>query len=72
MKIPRYIEESLQIRANSAARALHHDYVVSEFCEKNGIQVDDSDVFGGCEVYVDPYASSERVRQAILDHVENS
>lgn len=51
LKIPKYIEESLQIRANSAARALHHDLIISDFCTKHNIDVEFEDVCEGCEVY---------------------
>lgn len=70
MKIPRYIEESLQIRANSASRVVDHDYIVSNFLEKHKIEVESADYFMGVEILGDPYGSCERIRQAILNHKE--
>lgn len=66
MKCPKYIEDALFKRANCAARFMEHDWVIAQFLEKHDIEVEDYDIYGGCESYCNPDASSRRIYEAIL------
>ena len=66
MECPKYISEALRKRALYANRLLDLDYMISEFIEKNNIDVDPEDIHGGCEIYVNPDESSQRVLEAII------
>ena len=65
MECPKYIQEALRKRAVYADKVAVLDGIISEWCEKNGIEVDYEDIHGGCEIYVNPYDSSQRVFDAI-------
>jgi hypothetical protein len=41
------------------------DVIIVEFLEKHGIEVEEFDIVGGCEMYVNPYSSAARVLEAI-------
>lgn len=43
------------------------DYELSTWLEKNKINVDEQDVFGGSEVYHNPIGSANRIRKEILE-----
>ena len=42
------------------------DYELSTWLKKNRINVDEQDVFGGSEVYLNPIGSANRIRKEIL------
>lgn len=65
MKCPKYIEKALLRRANHAAAFSTLDVEIMEFLEKNDIEVEEYDICGGCESYVNPYDSSRRILEAI-------
>lgn len=67
MKIPKYIEKLIEKRARLAALLNHADYKLAEWLEKNGVVVEECDIHGGCEMYVNPWDSARRVEQAIKD-----
>lgn len=70
MRIPKYIDEALRKRANSAFRFRQYDDVVSTFIEKHNIDVNFED-YGGVESIFNPYGSEKAVREAILAHKKN-
>lgn len=70
MRIPKYIDEALRKRANAACRFMNYDCIVSDFIEKNGIQLDTMHYRLGCESLINPDNSANAVRQAILLHKE--
>lgn len=65
MKIPKYIDELLESRAKAAERFNHYDFILSEWLDKNEIDVESCDSHGGVESLVNPWASAQRVRRAI-------
>ena len=67
MKVPKYIAEALEKRANFAYKFNHYDYIITQFIIKNRINAEEYDYCGGCESIVNPSTSSERVYQAILN-----
>lgn len=67
MECPAYIKEALRKRAIYADRVSTLDGIISEWVEKNGIEVDFEDIHGGVEIYVNPYDSSNRVLEAIIN-----
>lgn len=66
MKVPKYIDILLNRRARLARSLLEIDWTITEFLQRNNIEVDTSDYCGGVEIYVNPESSSSRVRQAII------
>ena len=66
MKCPKYIEEALRKRANCAMDFTTHDVTIAHFLERHRIEVEDYDIYGGCESYVNPFDSSKRIYEAIL------
>ena len=70
MNCPEYIKEALRQRARCARRFLELDYTVSEWLEKHQLidEVEDYDIYGGCEAYCNPESSSAR----ILEVIENA
>lgn len=65
MECPKYIREALLRRANHASAFLDLDWMIAEWLEKNGVEVESEDIHGGCESYVNPYESSRRILKAI-------
>lgn len=65
MKCPKYIKQALLSRANHAERFLVLDAMLTEWLEKNSIQVDGCDIDGGVEAYANPHDSSSRILEAI-------
>ena len=55
----------LRARANHAAKFTDIDVAVHEWLDKHGIIVEEFDICGGCESYVNPHASSKRIIEAI-------
>ena len=70
MTCPNYIKEALRQRANHARRFLELDCMIAEWLEKNHLldNVEDYDIYGGCEAYCNPESSSAR----ILEVIENA
>lgn len=65
MKCPKYIDKIIDRRARLAVELNDADCRLAEWLEKNMVEVDDYDVYGGCEMYMNPYNSAERIREAI-------
>lgn len=70
MKVPKYIKQALESRANHAERFTYLDCIIFEFLDKHGIPYEEYDINGGCESYVNPHASSDRLLRAIENHKE--
>lgn len=68
MRIPKYIDEALRKRANAAFKFMDYDCIVSDFIEKNGIELDPMHYGLGCESILNPDSSENAVRKAILAH----
>lgn len=68
MKIPKYIDDALIKRRKAALKLMDYDGAVTDFIEKNQIDVNSEDYAGGVEMYSNPYDSEKAVRQAILNH----
>lgn len=66
MNIPKYIDEIIEKRAESAERFNHYDYQLSEWLDKRGIIAESCDTHGGIESIVNPWSSADRIRDAIL------
>ena len=72
MKCPKYVSKLLDKRINSAFNLREADTKLVEWLEKNNIAVEEYDILGGCEMYVNPYNSAERIREAIERHVSSN
>ena len=68
MKIPKYIDEALKKRTKAAMAFNEHDWIISDWLDKNGISddLDFEDFHGGVESVVNPRESENRIREAIL------
>lgn len=67
MKIPKYIEKLIEKRAGLAVLLNHTDHKLVEWLEKNSVEVEEFDKYWGCEMYVNPWISADRIKQAIKD-----
>ncbi len=67
MKIPKYIEKLINRRAGLAVLLNHADAKLAEWLEKKGVDVEEYDIYGGCEIYANPWGSANRIKQAIRD-----
>ena len=67
MKIPRYIDEALRLRKKYASLLMDKCEIVDDFIDKNGIDCESCDCFGGVEIYTNPLDSESRVRECILN-----
>ena len=65
MKCPQYIKDMLMSRTHHAERFTSLDVDIQEWLDKHGITVEEYDICGGCESYVNPRDSSKRIIQAI-------
>lgn len=65
MKCPEYIKNALYQRARCAQRFTDLDVMIGEWLDKNQIEVEDYDIYGGCEAYCNPVDSSKRILNAI-------
>lgn len=65
MKMPKYIENAIDQRANHAERFNHYDYIISQWVDKNGVDAENFDIYGGVESIVNPWASAIRLKEAI-------
>ena len=70
MKIPKYVAQALERRVRLAEQLEKVSYIVDDFIIKNGLEdeIEYCDYGSGVEIYVNPKASAERVRQAIINH----
>lgn len=68
MKIPKYIDEALKKRTKAAEAFTEHDWTVSNWLCKNGLEddIDTADFHGGVEAIVNPRECEQRIREAIL------
>ena len=67
MNCPKYIIKALNTRAKCAFKFTECDLIIAKFLDKHNIPVEDYDIHGGCESYVNPYNSSRRIYDAILE-----
>lgn len=70
MKIPKYVEKLIERRAKLADDLNSVDNQLTSWLEKNGLldKVEEYDVMTGCEMYVNPYTSADRIREAITNN----
>jgi hypothetical protein len=72
MKIPKYIDKLIDRRSRLASALIDVCGELDDWLEKNGVDTEMEDTRGGVEIYVNPYSSAERIRQAIREAgVEN-
>lgn len=71
MKIPKYIDKALVQRRKVACKLMDLDGIITDFINKNQIEVHSEDYCGGVEMYSNPCASEESIRKAILNHRRN-
>jgi hypothetical protein len=67
MKCPEYIRVAINKRAQYADKTMLLDNLVASWIEKHGIEVEDYDIRGGTEIYVNPYESAQRLLEAIAN-----
>ena len=67
MRIPKYIDKLIDRRARLAGELIGVCGELDDWLEKNGIEAEMEDTRGGVEIYVNPYSSAERIRQAIRE-----
>ena len=65
MKIPKYIDDLLKKRTKSASAFLDADCKISEWIEKNKIDVPDEDYGAGARALFESEDSEETIRQCI-------
>ena len=70
VKISKKIERLIERRARLAAELMIADAQLVEWLEENGLvdKVEEYDIMTGSEMYVNPYASADRIREVILDN----
>lgn len=70
MKIPKYVEKLIERRAKLASDLNSVDSQLTSWLEKNNLldKVEEYDVMTGCEMYVNPYASADRIREVITSN----
>lgn len=70
MKIPKYVEKLIERRAKLADDLNSVDNQLTSWLEKNNLldKVEEYDVMTGCEMYVNPYASADRIREVITSN----
>lgn len=74
MKIPKEISAALRKRTRYAKELNSIDWKISQFIYQNGMEnkVKTYDFAGGCEMYVNPEDSEQRIRKVIKSHKEGS
>lgn len=65
MKIPKYINKLLDRRARLAEDLNSVDCMITNWITDNNIDVEEYDYNTGVEMYANPYASADRIREAI-------
>lgn len=68
MEIPDYIDKLLTKRADLAAELMAVDGEITEFIINNHIDVSTDHYCSGAQMYIEPYASADAVREAIRTH----
>ena len=67
MKIPKYIDKLLDKRAKAAQQLMECDSIITDWIVAHEIEAEDCDYCTGVEMYANPYASADRIREAILN-----
>lgn len=65
MKIPNYIDELLERRAKAAETFMSVDLKISEWLDKNNIDVGSDDIGTGACSLCEPYCSIDNIRKCI-------
>jgi hypothetical protein len=68
MKIPKYIDTILKKRRRYASLLMDVSCALDDWLDKNNIECEEYDICTGVEMYVNPFDSERRVREAILKH----
>lgn len=66
MRVPKYIREALERRARAAETWEKYDCIITDFIEKNDIDVPSEDYCGGVEGIVHPWDSANTILNCIL------
>ena len=70
MKIPKRIEALIDKRTKLASRLDDACGELDAWLDKNNIETESEDTHGGVEIFVNPYDSGQRIKEAILNHKE--
>ena len=70
MQIPAYIETIIERRKNAAYKFNYYDHLLSTWLDKRKVKTESFDTYGGVESIVNPGASAQRIREAILNTEE--
>lgn len=65
MKIPKYIDEALKKRTRYAYKLDDAIQLVDKWLDDYNIECDSCDTHAGCEIYLNPFSSEQRIREAI-------
>lgn len=65
MIIPKHIDELIKRRAAYAQALTATDSELSDWLNKHHIPVSPDDYMTGCEMYINPQAAANRIREAI-------
>lgn len=70
MRLTKKIEKLIDRRTKLAEELMDVGSQVDSFIYENGIEseIEEYDMLTGCEIYVNPSASGERVKEAIRNH----
>ena len=66
MQIPKKIEKLIERRTKLASQLDDVCGELDKWLDKNNIETEFEDTHGGVEIYVNPYDSGKRIRNAIL------
>lgn len=64
MKIPKYILKHIEARGKAAERFNENDYIISQWCHKNGIETEQ--INGYVDSVVNPEQSNKQLVKDIL------
>lgn len=69
MRVPKYVMKIIERRAKAAIAAREADIALCEWLDAKGVldEVELYDVYGGAEMYVNPWESAKRVLKAIKE-----
>lgn len=67
MRVPKYIRKLIKRRAKLAMDLCDADCTLVDWLEKHDVldDIEDFDHTTGCEMYVNPWASAQRILEAI-------
>ena len=68
MNIPKYVQKLIDRRCKLARRLAEVCWELDEWLDKNNIECETCDTHTGVEIYCNPYASKNRVIEAINKH----